>query len=60
MGTRRRGGGMLDAASLLLLLLLLACVWPQHQILVAADTDASDGEWEPGNLPLLLASYNSD
>jgi hypothetical protein len=51
---------MLDAASLPLLLLLLACVWPQHQILVAAGTDASDGEWEPGNLPLLLASYNSD
>ncbi|KAK1652462.1 hypothetical protein QYE76_070267 [Lolium multiflorum] len=43
MGTRRRGGGMLDAASLPpLLLLLAACVWPQLQILVAADTDASD------------------
>ena len=49
---------MLDAASLPLLLLLgSSCcfLWPQQQILVAADTDASDGEREPRNLPLLLA-----
>jgi hypothetical protein len=46
---------MLDAASLPLLLLLLACVWPQQQILVAADTDASDGELKPRNPPLLFA-----
>ncbi|KAL5211143.1 hypothetical protein ABZP36_006766 [Zizania latifolia] len=37
---RGRGGGMADAPWLLLL--LGCCIWPQKQILVAADTDSND------------------
>uniref|UniRef100_A0A0D9VQD5 Protein kinase domain-containing protein n=1 Tax=Leersia perrieri TaxID=77586 RepID=A0A0D9VQD5_9ORYZ len=45
MGRRGRGGGMADSPWLLLLLLGCCCcssIWPQKQILVAADTDAND------------------
>ncbi|KAL6660228.1 hypothetical protein ACP70R_002350 [Stipagrostis hirtigluma subsp. patula] len=42
MGRRSRGDGMADVARLMLLLGCCGCIWPQRQILVAADTDPND------------------
>ncbi|KAG8073731.1 hypothetical protein GUJ93_ZPchr0006g42010 [Zizania palustris] len=39
---RGRGGGMADAPWLLLLVACCCCIWPQKQVLVAADTDSND------------------
>ncbi|KAL6867239.1 hypothetical protein ACP4OV_015263 [Aristida adscensionis] len=63
MGRRRRGGGTAGVAWLMLLLgCCCSSIWPQRQILVAADTDPND-EVQNGNcladVPIAVTVLNT-